>query len=147
MLLPKLGGFWLLPPRDFSHVRVTLWITTAFHLDTPKLRHDPKSPGRRCWCRNSHWPCFYRGGWHGVQRFYDYRPGSESGLARPRNCEIRGDPRYGRSVWACDGSFPSGRKPRLPIERDRKSRKGVHLEIMNGNSREIPHPRAGKKKV
>jgi len=29
--------FWLLPPRDFPHlVRVTLWITTAIHLDTPK---------------------------------------------------------------------------------------------------------------
>src|SRR6476620_9228994 len=36
MLLPKLGGFWLLPPRDFPHqMRVTLWITTAIHLDTP----------------------------------------------------------------------------------------------------------------
>jgi len=37
MLLPKLGGFWLLPPRDFPHfMRVTLWITTAVHLDTLK---------------------------------------------------------------------------------------------------------------
>ena len=35
MLLPKLGGSWLLPPRDFPHqLRVTLWITTAIHLDT-----------------------------------------------------------------------------------------------------------------
>ena len=39
MLLLKLGGFWLLPPRDFPHaVRVTLWITTAIHLDTPKVK-------------------------------------------------------------------------------------------------------------
>jgi len=38
MLLPKLGGSRLLPPWDFPHlyVRVTLWTTTAFHLDTPK---------------------------------------------------------------------------------------------------------------
>jgi len=37
MLLPKLGGSRLLPPWDFPHlyVRVTLWTTTAFHLDTP----------------------------------------------------------------------------------------------------------------
>ena len=42
MLLPKLGGFWLLPPRDFSHhLRVTLWITTAIHLDTPIGKPDP----------------------------------------------------------------------------------------------------------
>ena len=43
MLLPKLGGFWLLPPRDFPHsqVKVTLWITTAIHLDTPKSGFDP----------------------------------------------------------------------------------------------------------
>src|SRR5439155_905772 len=38
MLLLKLGGFWRLPPRDFPHaVRVTLWITTAIHLDTPEV--------------------------------------------------------------------------------------------------------------
>jgi len=42
MLLPKLGGFWLLPPRDFPHqMRVTLWITTAIHLDTPIFKPDP----------------------------------------------------------------------------------------------------------
>ena len=42
MLLPKLGGSWLLPPRDFPHqLRVTLWITTAIHLDTPSLTTDP----------------------------------------------------------------------------------------------------------
>ena len=41
MLLPKLGGSWLLPPRDFSHPRVTLWITTAFHLDTPDEKDLP----------------------------------------------------------------------------------------------------------
>jgi hypothetical protein len=41
MLLPKLGGFWLLPPRDFPHqMRVTLWITTAIHLDTPIRKPD-----------------------------------------------------------------------------------------------------------
>jgi len=35
MLLPKLGGLWLFPPWDFPHqMRVTLWITTAIHLDT-----------------------------------------------------------------------------------------------------------------
>jgi len=29
------GGIWLFPPWDFPHqMRVTLWITTAFHLDT-----------------------------------------------------------------------------------------------------------------
>jgi len=39
MLLPKLGGSRLLPPWDFPHlyVRVTLWTTTAFHLDTPNM--------------------------------------------------------------------------------------------------------------
>jgi hypothetical protein len=47
-MLLKLGGFWLLPPRDFPHqLRVTLWITTAFHLDTrlesPTLQHRPFS--------------------------------------------------------------------------------------------------------
>jgi hypothetical protein len=43
MLLLKLGGSWLLPPWDFPHlyVRVTLWITTAVHLDTPKSGLDP----------------------------------------------------------------------------------------------------------
>ena len=45
MLLLKLGGFWLLPPRDFPHaVRVTLWITTAIHLDTPRIKDpDPQT--------------------------------------------------------------------------------------------------------
>ena len=40
MLLPKLGGSRLLPPWDFPHlyVRVTLWTTTAFHLDTPNYQ-------------------------------------------------------------------------------------------------------------
>ena len=34
--------FWLLPPRDFPHLaRVTLWIATAIHLDTPKSGFDP----------------------------------------------------------------------------------------------------------
>ena len=43
MLLPKLGGLWLFPPWDFPHqMRVTLWTTTAFHLDTPILRPDPE---------------------------------------------------------------------------------------------------------
>ncbi len=38
----QLGGSWLLPPRDFPHhLRVTLWITTAIHLDTPILDPDP----------------------------------------------------------------------------------------------------------
>jgi hypothetical protein len=49
MLLLKLAGFWLLPPRDFSQqMRVTLWITTAIHLDTPKviLLKNPL----RCFC-------------------------------------------------------------------------------------------------
>src|SRR3990170_3625000 len=43
MLLPKLGGSRLLPPWDFPHlyVRVTLWTTTAFHLDTPSITPDP----------------------------------------------------------------------------------------------------------
>ena len=42
MLLPVLGGFWLLPPRDFPQfLRVTLWITTAIHLDTPESRLAP----------------------------------------------------------------------------------------------------------
>jgi hypothetical protein len=42
MLLLKLGGFWLVPPRDFPHsLRVTLWITTAIHLDTPKVKTRP----------------------------------------------------------------------------------------------------------
>ena len=42
MLLPKLGGSRLLPPWDFPHlyVRVTLWTTTAFHLDTPNRKPD-----------------------------------------------------------------------------------------------------------
>ena len=42
MLLPKLGGSWLLPPWDFPHlyVRVTLWITTAVHLDTQNRKFD-----------------------------------------------------------------------------------------------------------
>jgi catechol-2,3-dioxygenase len=46
MLLPKLGGFWLLPPWDSSQqsMRVTLWITTAIHLGThntrPKFRSE-----------------------------------------------------------------------------------------------------------
>jgi hypothetical protein len=39
MPLPVLGGSWLLPPRDFSQpMRVTLWITTAIHLDTLKSK-------------------------------------------------------------------------------------------------------------
>jgi hypothetical protein len=42
MLLPKLGGSWLLPPWDFPHqMRVTLWITTAIHLDTPNITPGP----------------------------------------------------------------------------------------------------------
>ena len=42
MLLSKLGGFWLLPPRDFPHkMGVTLWTTTAIHVDTPKSGLDP----------------------------------------------------------------------------------------------------------
>src|SRR3989304_4282207 len=42
MLLPKLGGLWLLPPWDFPHqMRVTLWITTAIHLDTPRVKIRP----------------------------------------------------------------------------------------------------------
>ena len=35
---------WLLPPRDFPQfLRVTLWITTAIHLDTLNKRFDPFS--------------------------------------------------------------------------------------------------------
>jgi len=31
--------FWLLPPWDFPHLmRVTLWIATAIHLDTPRVK-------------------------------------------------------------------------------------------------------------
>ena len=107
--------------------------------------HD-KAYACRCWCRDSYWACFYWRGWLGVQRFYNYRPCSESGLAPARSSEIRRDPRYGRSVWTGGRSFPSGRKPHIPIERDRKSSKGVYLEIMNRNSRVMPHPQAGKKK-
>ena len=34
---------WHLPPRDLSPpLRVTLYITTAFHLDTPSLRPDSR---------------------------------------------------------------------------------------------------------
>jgi len=49
MLLPKLGGFWLLPPRDFPQqtLKVTLWITTTIHLDTPIVMHDPKFTKQR----------------------------------------------------------------------------------------------------
>jgi hypothetical protein len=34
---------WLLPPRDFPHqLKVTLWTTTAIHLDTPRKKFsDP----------------------------------------------------------------------------------------------------------
>ena len=35
MLLPKLGGFWLLPPRDFSH-------TSESH----PMDHDSVSSGQ-----------------------------------------------------------------------------------------------------
>ena len=47
MLLPKLGGSRLLPPWDFPHlyVRVTLWTTTAFHLDTPNNKLDTDTEG------------------------------------------------------------------------------------------------------
>jgi hypothetical protein len=35
-LLLNLGSFWLLPPWDFpDRLRVTLWITTAIHVDKP----------------------------------------------------------------------------------------------------------------
>jgi hypothetical protein len=45
MPLPVLGGLWLLPPWDFSQpMRVTLWITTAIHLDTPRSKTDPAGP-------------------------------------------------------------------------------------------------------
>src|SRR3989338_69863 len=34
---------WLLPPRDFpQNMRVTLWITTAIHLDTPRYKTRPR---------------------------------------------------------------------------------------------------------
>jgi hypothetical protein len=36
--LLNLGSFWLLPPWDFpDQLRVTLWITTAIHVDTPTV--------------------------------------------------------------------------------------------------------------
>jgi hypothetical protein len=45
MSLPKLAGFWLLPPQDSSQVlRVTLWIATAIHLDTHLVNSVPRSP-------------------------------------------------------------------------------------------------------
>jgi hypothetical protein len=54
MLLPKLGGSWLLPPQDFSPKRVTLWITTAIHLDTPKLKLDPDDCVGKSWNESTH---------------------------------------------------------------------------------------------
>jgi len=46
MLLPKLGGLWPFPPWDFPHqMRVTLWITTAIHLDAPKSGLDLPANG------------------------------------------------------------------------------------------------------
>jgi len=38
----KLGGSWLLPPWDFPHqMRVTLWITTAIHLNMQNVLPAP----------------------------------------------------------------------------------------------------------
>jgi len=97
---------------------------------------------RRCWYRDSYRACFYRGSWHGVQRFYDYRLCRQFGVARPRNSESRGDPRYGRGVHTGGRPFPSVREPHLPIERDRRSGKGIYVELMNitanGNFRVTP---------
>src|SRR5262245_16169862 len=49
---PSLGGSWLLPPRDFpQQPRVTLWITTAIHLDTHLGKSDTiicRMPGVVC---------------------------------------------------------------------------------------------------
>jgi hypothetical protein len=64
MLLSKLGGSWLLPPRDFAlQLSVTLWITTAIHLDTPNIRLDPfryslrrgNEPDETAWCIGDGW--------------------------------------------------------------------------------------------
>ena len=44
MLLPKLGGSgFYRRGTSLIYMRVTLWITTAIHLDTPKSRLDPFS--------------------------------------------------------------------------------------------------------
>src|SRR5262245_25726787 len=57
MLLPKLGGFWLLPPRDFPHVRVTPMDHDSISSGHAKSKR--RDPGALCTSRVGGFPALH----------------------------------------------------------------------------------------